>query len=146
MLALPPVAPAVGLRARVRLARDYYVRVDTCDYSVDPRVIGRFVDVAASPTEVAVRCGGELVASHARSWARRAVVTDPAHVEIARLLRREHAARRDADARLARRHGDGHAVMLRALPDYDALFGVDFTPTPAQGELPGAVDSEATPS
>ena len=35
---------------RVRLARDYYVRVDTCDYSVDPRVIGRFVDVAASPT------------------------------------------------------------------------------------------------
>ena len=63
MLALPPVAPAVGLRARVRLARDYYVRVDTCDYSVDPRVIGRFVEVVASPSEVLVRCGGELVAS-----------------------------------------------------------------------------------
>ena len=29
-----------------------------------------------------------------------------------------------------RRHSDGHAVALRALPDYDALFGVDFTPTP----------------
>ena len=148
MLALPPVAPTVGIRARVRLARDYYVRVDTCDYSVDPRVIGRFVDVAASATEVLVRCGGELVASHARSWAKRVVVTDPAHVETAKLLRREHAARRDADHRLGRRHSDGHAVMLRALPDYDALFGVDtdaFTPTAAAHQLT-PTSSEATPS
>jgi hypothetical protein len=27
MLALPPVAPAVGLRIQTRLPRDYYVRV-----------------------------------------------------------------------------------------------------------------------
>src|ERR1700712_4797279 len=148
MLALPPFGPAVGLRARVRLSRDYYVRVDTCDYSVDPRVIGRFVEVAASPTEVLVRCGGELVAAHARSWAKRVVVTDPAHVETAKVLRREHAARRDADHRLGRRHGDGHAVMLRALPDYDALFGVDtdaFTPTATAHQL-APTSSEATPS
>lgn len=147
MLALPPIAPAVGIRSRVRLARDYYVRVDTCDYSVDPRVIGRFVDVVASPTEVLVRCGGEVVVSHVRSWAKRVVVTDPAHVEIAQLLRREHAARRDAETRLSRRHGDGHAVMLRALPDYDALFGVDtdaFTPTAAGA--PVLTSSQATPS
>ena len=45
MLTLPPVAPPTGLSARTRLGRDYYVRVDSCDYSVDPRVIGRFVDV-----------------------------------------------------------------------------------------------------
>jgi hypothetical protein len=111
-------------------------------------VIGRFVDVVASPSEVLVRCGGELVAAHARSWAKRVVVTDPAHVETAKLLRREHAARRDADQRLARRHGDGHAVMLRALPDYDALFGVDtdaFTPTTPADQL-AATSSEATPS
>jgi transposase len=47
MLPLPPVAPAVGWVNRVRLGRDYYVRVDSCDYSVDPAVIGRFVDVHA---------------------------------------------------------------------------------------------------
>ncbi len=80
------------------------------------------------------------------------MVTDPAHVEIAKLLRREHAARRDADARQARRHGDGHAVMRRALPDYDALFGIDtdtFTPTPdtsVQDESSAAVTPEASPS
>jgi hypothetical protein len=147
MLALPPLAPTVGIRARVRLARDYYVRVDTCDYSVDPRVIGRFVDVVASPGEVVVRCGGELVACHVRSWAKRAVVTDPAHVETAKLLRREHAARRDADTRQARRHGDGHAVMLRALPDYDALFGIDADAlTPTAAAAPEPTSSEATRS
>jgi hypothetical protein len=26
-----------------------------------------------------------------------------------------------------RHHSDGHAVTTGALPDYDALFGVDFT-------------------
>src|SRR5581483_2346069 len=69
MTTLPPVDPQVGLTHRIRLARDYYVRVDTNDYSVDPRVIGRFVDVVASPTTVKVCCDNELVARHDRSWA-----------------------------------------------------------------------------
>lgn len=33
------------------ITRDYYVRVDAVGYSVDPRVIGRFVDVTASLDE-----------------------------------------------------------------------------------------------
>ena len=33
----------------------------------------------------------------------------------------------------ARHHPDGHPVELRALPDYDALFGVDFTTTDDHG-------------
>jgi hypothetical protein len=138
MTVLPPVAPAVGLTARVRLARDYYVRVDTNDYSVDPNVIGRFVDVHASPVRVVVTCEGRVVADHPRCWARRVVVTDPAHKAAAAELRgafarakadRELAARRAARQGV-RRHDDGTAVALRALPDYDALFGVDFDPAP----------------
>lgn len=68
MLALPPVAPPIGLRDRVRLGREYYVRVDTVDYSVDPRAIGRFVDVTASLDTVTVVCDGQVVARHPRSW------------------------------------------------------------------------------
>ncbi len=49
MIPLPPMDPAVGLSSRVRLTRDYFVRLDSNDYSVDPRMIGRFVDVTASP-------------------------------------------------------------------------------------------------
>src|SRR5512142_183421 len=139
MTALPPVAPVVGLSNRVRLGRDYYVRLDTNDYSVDPHVIGRFVDVHASPTRVVVTCEGRVVADHARCWAHRVVVTDPAHVAAAATLRAEFnqaKAARELAARRAARHGvrqhdDGTAVELRALPEYDALFGVDFDPVPA---------------
>jgi len=127
MLALPPLTPPIGLTQRVRLGRDYYVRVDTVDYSVDPRFIGRLVDVTASLTEVSVVCDGQPAARHARSWAKQAVVTDPEHRATAAKMR--HALAEDQRRRQAatRQHADGHAVMLRALPDYDALFGVDFT-------------------
>ena len=127
MLPLPPVDPPTGLSHRVRLGRDYYVRVDTVDYSVNPRMIGRFVDVTASLTEVIVFGDGLIAARHPRSWAKHGVITDPAHKELAASMR--HALAEDRRSRQAatRHHPDGHAVALRALPDYDALFGVDFT-------------------
>jgi hypothetical protein len=132
LLVLPPTAPAVGLRERVRLGRDYYVRVDTVDYSVDPRVIGRFVDVTATLDTVAVHCDGHLVAWHQRCWAKQAVVTDPGHKQTAAALRQEFAEQRRRRQAATRYHTDGHAVSMRALPDYDALFGVDFTPTSSE--------------
>jgi hypothetical protein len=127
MLALPPLAPPIGLNNRVRLGRDYYVRVDTVDYSVDPRVIGKFVDVTASPDTITVVCDGHAVASHRRSWAKQGVVTDPAHAATAATMRQALAEDRQRRQAATRHHSDGHTVMLRALPDYDALFGVDFT-------------------
>lgn len=130
MTALPPVAPTTGWHHRVRLNRDYYVRLDSVDYSVDPAVIGRMVDVHADLHRVHVTCGGRLVAAHDRCWARRQTITDPAHrVQAARL---RAAWQQDQAARaVARRHEDGHPVAIRPLSDYDTLFGIDpatFTP------------------
>lgn len=130
MIALPPVDPPIGLRHRIRLARDYYVRVDTVDYSIDPRFIGRFIDVTASPQEVIAYCDGQIVARHQRSWAKRGVVSDPEHVQTAHQMRQDLATER-RERQATRRHSDGHHVALRALPDYDALFGVDFTTEPS---------------
>ncbi|WFE93541.1 IS21 family transposase [Micromonospora sp. WMMD987] len=128
MVALPPVAPAIGLTHRVRLGRDYYVRIDGNDYSVDPRCIGRFVDVLATPSRMVASCAGQVVADHDRDWGHARTITDPEHQATARLLRQDLAARRrQASTRL---HADGHVVAIRALPDYDALFGVDFDPRP----------------
>jgi hypothetical protein len=50
----------------VRLPRDHYARLDSNDYSVDPSVIGRTVEIAAGLEEVTVTCGGRLVARHPR--------------------------------------------------------------------------------
>ena len=128
MIPLPPVTPPIGLTHRIRLGRDYYVRIDTVDYSVDPQAIGRFVDVTASPDTVTVFCDGQAVARHERSWARQAVITDPVHAATAQRMRQALALDREKRAASTRHHTDGHAVALRALPDYDALFGVDFDP------------------
>lgn len=128
MTALPPHPPSTGLQARVRLGRDYYVRVDGNDYSVDPRMIGRLVDVTATLTRVIVVCDGTAVADHERCWASAAVVTDPAHVMIAKGLRSQYsAAKRDRER--AARVMPERRVMFRDTADYDALFGVNFDPS-----------------
>ncbi|SPL88639.1 Mobile element protein [[Actinomadura] parvosata subsp. kistnae] len=127
MVPLPPVRPQVGLRHRIRLSRDYHVRLDTVDYSVDSRAIGKFVDILASPDAVTITCEGNQVARHHRSWARQGVVTDPAHAATAAQMRQALAEDRQRRQAAVRHHTDGHTVELRALPDYDALFGVDFT-------------------
>lgn len=128
MTVLPPHPPTTGLQARVRLGRDYYVRVDSNDYSVDPRVIGRLVDVTATLTRVIMVCDGTAVADHERSWATSAVITDPAHVVTAKGLRSQFSdAKRERE-----RAGLGspeRRVMFRDPGDYDALFGVRFDET-----------------
>ncbi|MFI9825561.1 IS21 family transposase [Streptomyces sp. NPDC052013] len=47
MLPLPPVDPPGWWRTSLRLPRDHYVRIDTCDYSVHPLAIGRRIEVKA---------------------------------------------------------------------------------------------------
>ena len=55
-------------------------------------------------------------------------LTDPQHVAAAALLRRHyHQQRTTGDSGRVRTHRDGHLVPIRSLPDYDDLFGVDFT-------------------
>ena len=119
MRALPPVAPEVVFRNSVRLPRDYYVRAFSNDYSVDPTMIGRLVDVTASLDTVAVHHDGVLIAEHRRRWARRLTVTDPGHVTRAAELRSQFQAQR------RRRPPVTAVVELASLAHYDELFGVD---------------------
>jgi transposase len=119
MLALPPIPLHLGWRNKIRLGRDYYVRLDTNDYSVDPTAIGRMVDVAADLDRVRVRVEGRVVAEHARVWARGTTVTDPAHVETAALLRKQFQQPRAV--------GAGGDDLVRDLSDYDRAFGLTST-------------------
>lgn len=115
MLALPPIPPALGWVGQIRLGRDYYVRVDTNDYSVDPTAIGRQVSVTADLERVRVTLDGRIVADHARVWARHMTLTDPAHVTLAEGLRE----------RLGRRVALDDQALTRDLAEYDRAFGLD---------------------
>jgi transposase len=120
MRGLPPMEPEVVFRNSVRLPRDYYVRAFSNDYSVDPAMIGRVVDVTASLDTVFVHHDGVLVAEHRRKWARQLTVTDPVHVARAAELRTQFQTQR------ARRPVVTAVVETASLARYDELFRVDI--------------------
>jgi hypothetical protein len=118
MAPLPAVMPQGLIELRTRLNRDYYVRVASCDYSVDPRFIGKFVDVRASLTRVWVTCEGQTIADHPRCFVPRQQITDPEHVEIA-AKQRSHFQSQMAKA------SQGPKLVLvehRDLATYDNLY------------------------
>jgi hypothetical protein len=91
----------------MRVPPDPYVRVDTNDYSLDPTLVGRRVEVRVDEREIraAVLDTGELVARHQRTFARHRTITALAH---ARALK----AGREPE----------QAVEVRPLKRYDALI------------------------
>lgn len=118
MLALPPVSPATGWCSSLRLPRDHYVRLDSNDYSVHPGAVGRRVLVRADLDRVQAFCDGQRVADHERIWAKHQTLSDPIHVEAAKVLRRNHLS--------AARPIREPEVAIRSLTDYDSAFGIDL--------------------
>lgn len=98
----------------LRLPRDHYVRIDTCDYSVHPLAVGRRVDVAADLDQVLVGCDGTEVARHTRCWAKHQTITDPTHA----------AAATAARATIKPEPAEKLEVEMRSLDTYDRIFGV----------------------
>jgi transposase len=107
MAPLPAAPPDVDRRWVTRVPPDPHLRFDTNDYSLDPSLVGRRVEVRISGRDVlAVALDtGELAGRHQRSFAKHRTVTDLAH---ARALR----AGRDVEP----------VVEIRPLERYDALL------------------------
>jgi transposase len=102
-------APDLDPRIVLRVPADPHVRLDTNDYSLDPRLVGRRVEVRLGQrriTGVALD-GGEIACAHARSYARHRTITDLEHL---RLLRAAREGRAEPE------------VERRPLSRYDALI------------------------
>jgi transposase len=109
MSALPAAELDLDERIVTRVPADPHVRVDTNDYSLDPGLVGRRVEVRISQREITARCldTGELACRHERSFAKHRTITA---LEHARALR----ARPGDPDRLE--------VEVRPLAAYDALI------------------------
>ena len=110
MAPLPGRAPDVDRRWVLRVPSDPHLRFDTCDYSLDPALVGRRVEARVSDREVTAVAldSGELACHHRRSFAKHRTITA---LEHARALRAQ------------RGHGDSEpAVEVRPLARYDALI------------------------
>jgi transposase len=86
MRALPAREPETDRRWVTRVPPDPHLRFDRNDYSLDPNLVGRRVEVRASQREITALCldSGELAASHERSFAKNRTITA---LEHARALR-----------------------------------------------------------
>lgn len=89
MMGFPPVLPDPSWRFTTRLPRDHYVRADTNDYSVDPRYVGRRVDVQVTLSEVIVTCESVEVARHRRCLAKHQSILAADHARVLRQIRAE---------------------------------------------------------
>jgi hypothetical protein len=86
---LPARPPDVDRRFVTRISPDPYLRVDTNDYSLEPRLVGRRVEVRVSQREVVAAAleTGELACRHPRSFARHRTITALEHARELRELR-----------------------------------------------------------
>jgi hypothetical protein len=108
-----PGFPDLDRRWVTRVPADPYLRFDTNDYSLDPALAGRRVEVRVSQTELTAVCldTGELAARHARVFAGGLAFTDPAHQQALDELRGERKRRRSQPE-----------VEIRPLARYDRLI------------------------
>jgi hypothetical protein len=107
---LPAVLPDLDLRIVLRVPPQPYARIDTVDYSLDPHLVDRRVELRVSQSEVSAVAldSGELACRHERSFARHRTVTALEHARALREQREE------------RQHGAD--VEVRPLARYDALI------------------------
>jgi transposase len=111
MASLPATVPDVDRRWAMRVPPDPYLRFDTCDYSLDPALVGRRVEIRVTDREVLAVAldSGELACRHQRSLARYRTITA---LEHARTLKTQRDERR----------GGGPDVEVRSLARYDQLI------------------------
>jgi transposase len=111
MRALPEIMPDTDRRFVTRVPAQPYFRFDRNDYSLDPRLVGRRVEVRASQGEITAVAldTGDLAARHTRVFAGGITFTDPAHQAQLEQLR-------------GRRRRPEPEVQQRPLSRYDALI------------------------
>jgi transposase len=113
MRPLPARLPDPDRRFVIRVPQQPYLRFDTNDYSLDPGLAGRRVEVRVSQAELLAICldSGEVACRHRRRFARHLTLTDPAHQAELNRLRGDR-----------RRRGPDVEVERRPLAPYDALI------------------------
>jgi len=112
MRALPAAMPVSEQRFVTRVPAQPYLRIDRNDYSLDPHLVGRRVEVRVSQAHITAVAldGGELACRHRRVFAGGLAFTDPAHQEALDELRGGRRAQREVD------------VERRPLARYDQLI------------------------
>jgi len=121
--ALPDNPFATDERVEVRVGKTPYARFDRNDYSLPHTHVRRTLTVSASPGEVRILDGAELLARHPRCYDKGRQIEDPAHLEALAQVKRQ-----------ARRHR-GQDRLIQATPNARELL----TQAAARGDNLGSI-------
>jgi hypothetical protein len=141
LLALPSDRFACEERVPVSVGKTPYVRFDLNDYSIPATRVRRDLTVIASAERVRIFDGVELVAEHARSWDRRQVIEDKAHIEALAELKRQARVHRGLDR--LHQAAPSSREFFKALAEQGRNLGGATITLLRQLDLVGAAELEA---
>lgn len=123
LLALPEYPFPTDEREEVSVGKTPYVRFDRNDYSLPPTHVRRTLTVVASPTQVRILDGADVIACHLRSYDKDQQVENPAHLEALTALKRQARRHRGQD-RLVQAAPNSRELLTRAAERGDNLGSI----------------------
>ena len=141
LLALPDVPFPTEERHAVRVGKTPYVRFDLNDYSVPHTQVRKALTVLASPSQVRVLDGLDVVATHPRTYDRGQQIEDPAHV--AALVAVKSAARKHSGQDRLHFAAPSTRAFLHVVADRGGNMGATVNGLLKMLERHGAAELEA---
>ena len=92
-------------RLAVSIGKTPYARFERNDYSIPHTHVRQTLTISATPTEVRILDGAEVIATHPRSYDKEQQIEDPSHIEALTVMKRQ-----------ARRHR-GQDRLIQAAPN-----------------------------
>ena len=126
LLALPDNPYPTDERLEVSIGKTPYARFERNDYSVPHKHVRQTLTVSATPTEVRILDGLEVVACHERSYDKGQQIEDPGHIEALTQIKRQARRHRGQD-RLIQAAPNSRELLTQAAQRGDNLGSITAT-------------------
>ena len=123
LLGLPDNPYPTDERVEVSIGKTPYARFDRNDYSLPHTHVRRTLSVCATPAQVRIIDGSEVIATHARCYDKGQQIEDPRHIEALSVIKRQARHHRGQD-RLIQAAPNARELLTRAAQRGDNLGSI----------------------
>jgi len=123
LLARPDNPFPTDEQVEVSIGKTPYARFEGNDYSLPPTQVRRTLTLVATPAEVRILDGSQLIACHSRSHDKGQQIEDPAHIEALTRFKRQALHHRGQD-RLAYAVPNSQELLIQAAERGDNLGSI----------------------
>ncbi len=123
LLILPDNPYPTDERVEVAIGKTPYARFERNDYSLPHTHVRQMLTVSATPTEVRILSGTEVIATHERCYDKGQQIEDPRHIEALTMIKRQSRHHRGQD-RLIQAAPNARELLTRAAERGDNLGSI----------------------